>query len=238
MAKILNQMKVDIILVGDSLSMVVLGEKDTLSTTIDQMIHHAKAVSKASDYSLVVADMPFLSYQLDVKEAIYNAGRFIKEAKVSAVKMEGGEEIADKIKEVVKAGIPVMGHIGLKPQYYKQLGGYKIQGRDRKDAEKILKEAQILEEAGVFSLVIEAVPSSLAKEITESVNIPTIGIGAGKHCDGQVLVINDLLGISDNKMPKFVKKYADLNNIIKEAVGKFIEDVNKGLFPSEKESYF
>lgn len=237
MSLILNEMKVDIILVGDSLGMIVLGYQDTLPVTMEEMIHHTKAVSKASNYSLVVGDMPFLSYQADTRDAIYNAGRFIKEAGATAVKMEGGEDIIDKVKAIVTSGIPVMGHIGLTPQYCCQMGGYKVQGKNYQSTKKILKDAKLLEEAGVFSLVLECIPAQLALEVTKLVNIPTIGIGAGKHCDGQVLVINDLLGISDKKMPKFVKKYSNLNLIIKEAVKKFAEEIETNSFPSEFESY-
>lgn len=237
MSLILNEMKVDIILVGDSLGMVALGYQDTLPVTMEEMIHHTKAVSRASNYSLVVGDMPFLSYQTDIRDAIYNAGRFIKEAGATAVKMEGGRDIIDKVKAIIEAGIPVMGHIGLTPQYYCQMGGYKVQGKNDQSAKKILKDAKLLEEAGVFSLVLECIPAQLALEVTKSVNIPTIGCGAGKYCDGQVLVINDLLGISDKKMPKFVRKYANLNLTVKEAVKKFIEDVKTDSFPSEDESY-
>ncbi|MBU0599421.1 3-methyl-2-oxobutanoate hydroxymethyltransferase [bacterium] len=234
---ILNELKVDIILVGDSLGMVVLGYQDTLPVTMEEMIHHAKAVTKAANYSLVAIDMPFLSYQVDVKDAIYNAGRLIKEGRAGAVKMEGGKEIIDKVKAVVSSGIPVMGHLGLTPQHCCQIGGYKVQGKDSQSAKKIIEDDKLLEEAGVFSLVLECIPSSLSLEITNLVNIPTIGIGAGKHCDGQVLVINDLLGISDKKMPKFVRPYVNLNQIIKDAVRSFIKDVETSLFPSEEESY-
>lgn len=237
MSLILNEMKVDIILVGDSLGMIALGYQDTLPVTMEEMIHHAKAVSRASNYSLVVGDMPFLSYQTDTRDAIYNAGRFIKEAGATAVKMEGGKDIIDKVKAIIEAGIPVMGHIGLTPQYCCQMGGYKVQGKNDQSAKKILKDAKLLEEAGVFSLVLECIPAQLALEITKSVNIPTIGCGAGKYCDGQVLVINDLLGISDKKMPKFVRKYANLNLTTKEAVKKFAEDVKTDSFPNEDESY-
>ncbi|MDI6785427.1 MAG: 3-methyl-2-oxobutanoate hydroxymethyltransferase [bacterium] len=234
---ILNEMKVDIILIGDSLGMVALGYKNTLPVTMEEMIHHTKAVARAVNYSLVIGDMPFLSYQVDTKEAIFNAGRFIKEAGATAVKLEGGEEVIDKVRAIVNAGIPVMGHIGLTPQYCCQMGGYKVQGRNDQEAKKILKDAQLLEKAGVFSLVLECIPSLLAMEITKLVSIPTIGIGAGKHCDGQVLVTNDLLGISNKKMPKFVRKYANLDKITKKAIKRFIRDVEMNSFPSEEESY-
>jgi len=236
MAFFVDQCEIDMILVGDSLAMAVLGHEDTLSVTMEDMIHHTLAVSRVANQSLVIADMPFMSYQVSVEQAVRNAGRMLKEGRAGAVKVEGGESIFPHIQGMVKAGIPVMGHLGLTPQSIAQLGGYKVQGRGSA-GEKILEEAGRLEEAGCFSLVLEAVPPGLASRITSSLNIPTIGIGAGPDCDGQVLVINDLLGMNTKFTPRFVKKYADLAGIITEALQRYRREVQSGDFPDASHCY-
>ncbi|WP_291323819.1 3-methyl-2-oxobutanoate hydroxymethyltransferase [Desulfonatronospira sp.] len=236
MAGFVDQSGIDMILVGDSLAMVVLGHKDTLSVTMDEMLHHTKAVTRVVGHSLVVADMPFMSYQVSVEEAVNNAGRMLKEGRAGAVKVEGGDSILPQIQGMVKAGIPVMGHLGLTPQSIAQLGGYKVQGRGSA-GDKIVQEARRLEEAGCFSLVLEAVPPGLATRITSSLTIPTIGIGAGLDCDGQVLVINDLLGMSTGPGPRFVKKYANLAEVITDALQRYRQEVQEGRFPDESHCY-
>lgn len=236
-AKILDEAGVDVLLVGDSLAMVALGYDSTIPVTMDEMLHHTRAVSKGVKNALVVGDMPFMSYQISKKDAIKNAGRFLKEAGANAVKLEGGREVAKKVRKIVDAGIPVMGHLGLTPQSVNQLGGYKVQGKEEKAAKKIISDAKELEEAGVFSIVLECVPSELAKIITESVSIPTIGIGAGVHCDGQVLVTNDMLGMFTDFTPKFVKQYAKLHEEIKASVEEYISDIKLGKFPTKKHSF-
>lgn len=228
---------VDIILVGDSLGMVILGYENTLPVTMDEMIHHTKAVSRAAKHSMVVGDMPFMSYHTSVDEAVYNAGRFLKEAGAHGIKLEGGREVSEIVRRITSAGIPVMAHLGLTPQSIHKLGGYKIQGREKDTAERILEDAKILEDAGAFSVVLECVPEILADEITRSLKIPTIGIGAGVKCDGQVLVINDMLGMYKDFTPKFVKKYADLDSILKNAFKQYIDDVKSGTFPGEEHSF-
>jgi 3-methyl-2-oxobutanoate hydroxymethyltransferase len=238
MANILDAAKVDVILVGDSLGMVMLGYKNTIPVTMDEMVHHTKAVVRACSHSLVVADMPFLSYKIDISGAVHNAGRLIKEGGAIGVKVEGGTEIVDIVSAIIKADIPVMGHIGLTPQAVNQMGGYKVQGKDSKTAQKLFYDAQCLADTGVFGLVIECIPYKLAEEITHTLpNTPTIGIGAGPFCDGQVLVSHDLLGIYNKKIPRFVRKYADLTSVITAAVEKFSKDVRKQNFPSLEESY-
>ncbi len=237
-AKILDSTgKVDIILVGDSLGMVVLGYENTLPVTLDDIIHHSRAVRRGVENAVVVADMPFLSYQVSVEEALRNAGRVVKETGVDAVKIEGGKEVADTVRKLVETGIPVMGHIGLCPQKVKVMGGMKRQGRDEKQAEQIIENAVALEEAGVFSIVLESVPVELADEITRKVSVPTIGIGSGWLCDGQVLVINDMLGTYPDFKPKHTRVYADVGKVISDAVERFADDVINGRFPSEKESF-
>jgi len=236
-ARLLDELGVDIILVGDSLGMVVLGYENTLAVTMDDMIHHTKAVVKGVESSMVVGDMPFMSYQVNADEALKNAGRFLQEAGAQAVKLEGGEEVADKVVKIVKAGIPVMSHLGLTPQSVHQMGGFKVQGKEDKQKKKLLKDAQILEEAGAFSIVLECVPKELATDITKAVSIPIIGIGAGRECDGQVLVTQDLLGMYDKFVPKFVKQYARLSNEIKRAVSDYISEVKTGKFPSEEQEF-
>ncbi len=236
-ARILDEIGIDSILVGDSANMVFYGAKTTLSISMEQMVHHTKAVSCAVKRAFVIGDMPFLSYQTSVSEAIRNAGLFLKEGGAEAVKIEGGMEMRDTVKEIVDVGIPVMGHIGLLPQSINRFGGYAPQGRDEKSRKYLLESAKSLEEAGCFSMVLEAMPGDLAKQISASLDIPTIGIGAGVDCDGQVLVINDLLGLFDDFKPKFVRRYAHLSENIRKACRGYLEDVKSGKFPSEEESY-
>ncbi|MEW6621448.1 MAG: 3-methyl-2-oxobutanoate hydroxymethyltransferase [bacterium] len=237
MARILDNAEVDILLVGDSLSMVMLGNENTLGVGIDEMVTFTKGVAKGTTNALVVGDMPFLSYKVDVRDAVYNAGRFIKEGGAQAVKVEGGEYVAKTILSMIHADIPVMGHLGLTPQAIHLLGGYKVQGETPDAAKKLIDDAKLLEEIGVFALVLECIPYELAREITETLDIPTIGIGAGPYCDGQVLVIHDILGLYDELRPKFVRKYVDLKSPINEAVKKYIKDVRGGNFPALEESY-
>ena len=237
MASILDESDIDILLVGDSLGMVVLGYDTTLPVTMEDMLHHTKAVSRAAQNALIVADMPFLSYQVSPEAALANAGRFLKEANAQAVKLEGGRDYAETVQKIVSAGIPVMAHLGLTPQSIHQLGGYKVQGKKEDDAEKMMLDAKSLEEAGAFSLVLECIPEGLASEITQSLLIPTIGIGAGVNCDGQVLVINDMLGMYERFTPKHVKKYANLNLEIKKAVKTYLAEVKHGTFPDNEHSF-
>jgi len=237
MATILDECGVDIILVGDSLGNVVLGYDTTLPVTMEDMVRHTQAVSRGVNKALLVADMPFLSYQVSPAEALTNAGRFLKEANAQAVKLEGGREYAEIIHKMTYAGIPVMAHLGLTPQSVNQLGGFKVQGKKEDAAEKIMQDAKILEEAGAFSVVLECVPEKLAAEISQSLSMPTIGIGAGVHCDGQVLVVNDMLGMNERFTPKFVKKYANLNLEIKKAVKTYIGEVKQGNFPDSEHSF-
>jgi len=236
-AQIVDQAGIDMILVGDSLGMVVQGVTSTLPVTMDEMIYHTKMVSRGALSALIIGDMPFLSYQTHHTEAVHNAGRFLKEAGAEAVKLEGGSQMAGTIRAIVDAGIPVMAHIGLTPQYVHVLGGFKVQGKDEAAREKILADAKAVQDAGAFSVVLEAMPSSLAKEIHEMLHIPTIGIGAGPDCDGQVLVIHDLLGLFDRFTPKFVKKYANLKDIAVKAVKEYKQDVESGSFPSKEQSF-
>ncbi|KAB3530252.1 3-methyl-2-oxobutanoate hydroxymethyltransferase [Alkaliphilus serpentinus] len=236
-ARLLDEAGVDSILVGDSLGMVILGYENTLQVTVEDIIHHTKAVARGCKRALVIADMPFLSYHISVEETIKNAGRMIQEANAHAVKLEGGTEVVDKIKALVKAQIPVVGHLGLTPQSVNMMGGFKVQGKDEVQARKILEDAKLLQEAGVFSIVLECVPEKLAKIITEAIDIPTIGIGAGKYCDGQVLVTQDMLGMFSDFSPKFVKKYCDVGSDIKGAVAAFKEEIQKGAFPAEKHTF-
>ena len=236
-ARLVDDAGVDMILVGDSLGNVVLGYESTVPVTMEEMLHHARAVRRGCSRALLVGDMPFLSYQVSIPEAIANAGRFMKEAGCDAVKVEGGEEVAETVRAVVRAGIPVMGHIGLTPQTAGQLGGYKVQGRDIDSARRLLAAARALAEAGAFAVVMECIPDRLAKVISEAIAIPTIGIGAGPWCDGQVLVTHDLLGMYDKFVPSFVKKYARLAPQIKEALAAFREEVESGVFPDADHSF-
>ena len=237
MAKILDRAGVDALLVGDSLGMVVQGNESTISVTLDEMIYHAKAVNRAAKRALVIVDMPFMSYHTSANEAVRNAGRLMKEGGAHAIKLEGGVEFADTIRQIVRAQIPVMGHLGLTPQSLHMFGGFKVQGKNLEQAQKIIDDAKALEEAGVFAITLECVPDDLTKLITESVNVPTIGIGAGKHCDGQVLVSNDMLGMFSDFVPKFVKQYAHLSSDIDDAVNKYIEEVSSGDFPQKEHTF-
>ncbi len=237
LAAMVDAAGIDMILVGDSLGNVILGYENTLAVTMDDMIHHTRAVSRAAKNAMVVGDMPFLSYHVSVPEAVRNAGRFIQEGGAQAVKLEGGQERVDTIKAILDAQIPVVGHIGLTPQSVHQFGGFKVQGKDLETARKLIKDAKALEEAGVFSMVLEAVPTDLARRITEELTIPTIGIGAGHYCDGQVLVINDMLGMFGGHIPKFVKKYANLQPIIMEALQAYRREVEEGTFPGPEHGY-
>jgi 3-methyl-2-oxobutanoate hydroxymethyltransferase len=236
-AKIVDSTGIDVILVGDSLSNVFQGNETTIPVTIEEMIYHAKAVTKAVKQAFVVIDMPFGSYQVNEDLALSNAIKLIKETNAQAVKLEGGVEIASTIFKIVSAGIPVMGHLGLTPQSIHQLGSFDLQATSNEAQEKILSDAIALENAGCFALVLEKIPSSIAKTISATLTIPVIGIGAGNQCDGQVLVINDLLGLDPTFKPKFVRQYMNLNELIAKAVESYIEDVKNGQFPNEQETY-
>jgi 3-methyl-2-oxobutanoate hydroxymethyltransferase len=227
----------DIILVGDSLAMTVLGYENTLPVTMDEMIHHTRAVARGARSALILGDMPFMSYNTSEREAILNAGRFMKEGRADAVKLEGGAAVKDTVKAIVRAGIPVMGHIGLTPQTISMLGGFKVQGKDAQGAQKIIDDALLLEEAGAFAVLLEAVPAPIAKRVTERLTVPTIGIGAGVDCDGQVLVVHDMLGLFDRFTPKFVKKYVNLSEVILKAFEAYREDVITGTFPTDQHSF-
>jgi len=237
MALLEDRAGIDIILVGDSLGMTVLGYENTLPVTMDEMIHHTKAVTRGAKYALIIGDMPFMSYNTSERDAILNAGRFIKEGGADAVKLEGGASVKEVVKAVMRAGIPVMGHIGLTPQTISMLGGFKVQGRDAQSAQKIIDDALLLEEAGAFSVLLEAIPAPIAKKITERLKIPTIGIGAGVHCDGQVLVVHDLLGLFDRFTPKFAKRYVNLSELMLKAFETYKEEVLKGEFPTDQHSF-
>ena len=232
-----DQSGIDMILVGDSLAMVVLGQEDTLSVGMAEMIHHTRAVSLAAKRALVIGDMPFLSYQVSVEQAVLNAGRFLQEGRAQAVKLEGGKKVAPQVRAIVNAGIPVQGHIGLTPQSSAQLGGFKVQGKTAEAAKLLIEDAQALAEAGCFSIVLEAIPAAIAAQITESVPVPTIGIGAGPQCDGQVLVIHDVLGLFDRFLPRFVKRYAQLGETIRQALSSFREEVETGAFPGPEHTF-
>ena len=229
---------VDVVLVGDSLGMVVQGKENTLSVTMDQMIYHTQNVSRAIKHAHLVADMPFMSYQVSEENAVLNAGRFLSEGGAHSVKLEGGVRIAKLVERLVDIGIPVLGHIGLTPQSVHAFGGYKIQGKTDSAKESILQDALALEDAGAYAVVLEGIPENLAKEITTRLKIPTIGIGAGKYCDGQILVATDLLGMNPDFNPKFVKKYTDLAGHIRTAVSEYATEVTTGAFPSENHSFY
>ena len=237
MARIMDECGVNALLVGDSLGMVMLGYPDTVSVTMEEMIHHCAAVSRGASNVLVICDMPFLSSQCGITETVRNAGRLLKEGHAQAVKMEGGSSFAPEIAALVRASIPVMAHIGLTPQSVHAIGGYKVQGKDAKTAEKLLADAKILEDAGAFALLLECVPAELAARITEIVKIPVIGIGAGPHCDGQVLVCQDMLGINTQLSPRFVRRFADCGDLVRNAVKSYCAAVNDGSFPALHESY-
>jgi 3-methyl-2-oxobutanoate hydroxymethyltransferase len=236
-ARYLDQVGVDIILVGDSLGNVVQGHETTLPVTVDDMIYHAKAVKKAVKNALIVVDMPFMSYQTSVDDAVRNCGRVMKEVGVGAVKLEGGAYIAEIVRHLVRIGIPVMGHLGLTPQAINRFGTYEVRAQTRKEADELVEDARSLADAGVFAIVLEKIPSSLAKAVTSSLKIPTIGIGAGPHCDGQVLVVYDMLGLTEEFRPRFVRRYAELAEGMRGAFRSFIMDVRSGRFPSADESY-
>lgn len=236
-AKLIDEAGVNSILVGDSLGNVILGYEDTISVTMEDMIHHGAAVARGVKEALVIIDMPFMSYQTSVYDAMVNAGRLMKEGRADAVKLEGGTEVCPQIKAITAAGIPVCGHIGLTPQSINAFGGFRVQGKSEETARKIIEDAKAVEEAGAFAIVIEGVPSKIADKITEQVSIPTIGIGAGKGCDGQVLVYQDMLGMFSDFTPKFVKKYANIGEVMKEAFATYIKEVQSGEFPSEEHGY-
>jgi len=236
-AKILDNAGIDMILVGDSLGNVVQGHDTTISVTLEQTVYHTKAVVNGADRALVVADMPFMTYQVSTKEALRNAGILMKETGCSAVKLEGAKLVADTISLLVQAGIPVMGHLGLTPQSINQFGSYKTRGKNKEEAKQIKEDALRLQDAGVFALVLEKIPEELGKEITDSLEIPTIGIGAGNGCDGQILVYTDMLGLTIDFNPRFVRKYANLNETINDSVSKYIDDIRNGDFPNAEESY-
>lgn len=236
-AKLIDSCGINGILVGDSLGMVCLGYEDTLSVTMEDMIHHTKAVSRGCTNTLIVADMPFMSYQTSTYDAVVNAGRLIKEGRAHAVKLEGGVEVFNQIQAIVNSSIPVMGHIGLTPQSVNAFGGFKVQGRDELAAKKLIEDALAVEDAGAFAVVLEGVPSKLASLITKKLNIPTIGIGAGASCDGQVLVYQDMLGMFSDFTPKFVKKYENIGEKMKNAFSNYIDEVKTEVFPSEEHSF-
>ena len=234
--RIVEQAGIEVILVGDSLGIVVQGKPNTLSVTMDDMLYHSRLVAGAARRALVISDMPFMSYQASKEEAVRNAGRFLQ-AGATAVKLEGGMVMVDRVRAITSIGIPVMGHLGMTPQSVHALGGYKVQGKVKDQAAMLLDDAKALEAAGAFAIVLEAMPTGLAREITEAVSIPTIGIGAGPHCDGQVLVLHDLLGLFDEFVPKFVKPYAHLKEDALQALRRYKEEVEQGKFPSDSESY-
>lgn len=232
-ARMVDGSGVHMILVGDSLGMVVQGESSTLPVTMDEMIYHTRLVSKAAEHAMIIGDMPFMSYQTGVSEAIANAGRFIKEAGAEAVKLEGGADVSDTINAISRASIPVQAHIGLTPQSVHQMGGFKVQ----RDEERLLNDARTVEAAGAFSVVLEGIPADIARKITEAISIPTIGIGAGPDCDGQILVLHDLLGLHDRHLPKFVKQYANLGEAARAALTQYVSEVQSGAFPGDEHCY-
>jgi 3-methyl-2-oxobutanoate hydroxymethyltransferase len=236
-ALLVDQAGIDIILVGDSLGMVVLGLESTVPVTMDEMLHHCRAVARGAHRSHLVGDMPFMSYQADISEAVRNAGRFMKEGLMHSVKLEGGQEVVATVRAIVAAGIPVMGHVGLTPQSASKLGGYRVQGKTAADALRLLHDAQALQEAGCYSIVLEAIPAEVAQAISERLTIPTLGIGAGVDCDGQVLVYHDLIGMYDRFTPKFVRRYAAVSNVISSALLSYSEDVTGRSFPAGEHTY-
>lgn len=236
-AKLMDEAGINAILVGDSLGNVVLGYEDTLSVTMEDMIHHGAAVARGAKNAMVVVDMPFMSYQASVYDAVVNAGRLMKEGRASAVKLEGGKEVCPQVKAVTEAGIPVMGHLGLTPQSINALGGHRVQGKTQQAAQKLLDDARALQEAGAFAVVLECVPEKLADKVTKELEISTIGIGAGSGCDGQVLVYQDMLGMFSDFTPKFVKKFANVGQVMKEAFKSYIDEIQQGSFPSQEHCY-
>lgn len=237
MAQFVDQSGIDMILVGDSLAMVVLGHEDTLSVGMEQMLVHTRAVTRGASRALVIGDMPFMSYQVSDAQAVENAGRFLKEGRAQAVKLEGGARVLNRIQAILGAGIPVQGHLGLTPQSASQMGGFKVQGKNAEAARQLIDDAAALAEIGCFSIVLEAIPAAIAERITEVVAVPTIGIGAGPNCDGQVLVTQDLLGLFERFVPRFVKQYANLAIDIRAALDQFREDVTNGRFPTREHSF-
>jgi 3-methyl-2-oxobutanoate hydroxymethyltransferase len=236
-ARLVEQTDIDVILVGDSLGNAVAGYESTIPVTVDQMIYHTGIVKRGAPSKFLICDLPFMSYHVSVEDSLRNSGRIMKETGCNAVKLEGGEDFIPVVKALVKASIPVMGHLGLTPQSVHKLGGYTVQGRDDEKRNIMIRDAKMLEEAGAFSLVLEMVPEELAKEITESISIPTIGIGGGRYCDGQVLVINDLLGMNESFSPKFLKKFADLSSIVRGALNEYNSEVKSGTFPAENNAF-
>ena len=236
-ARLLDEAGIDIILVGDSVANVVQGLETTIPVTLDEMIYHTKIVRRAVKRAMLVADMPFMSYQVHTEEAVRHCGRMLKESGAEAVKMEGGIRIKPLIEQLTDIGIPVMGHLGLTPQSIYKFGTYEVRAKDQEEAKRLIEDAKMLDKAGVFAMVLEKIPSALAAKVTKSINSATIGIGAGKHCDGQVLVTNDMLGMNEQFHPRFVRKYADLSKIMRDAFMEYIGDVKKNSFPSDKESY-
>lgn len=232
-AKIAEEAGVHIALVGDSLGNVVQGRSTTLPVTMDEMIYHTQMVCRGTEKVMVMADLPFLSYQTDIRDAVYNAGRFLKETDANAVKLEGGLVAKEAVRAISEAGIPVMAHIGLTPQYVHQMGGFKVQ----RDEERLINDALEVQEAGAFSLLLEGIPADIAKKITAAAHVPTIGIGAGPHCDGQVLVMHDMLGINTGHVPKFVKQYANIAEVARNGISAYVKDVTEGGFPDESHSY-
>ena len=236
-AKIVDESGVDAILVGDSLGMVVLGYEDTTRVTMDDMVHHTKAVVRGAKRAMVVADMPFLSYHMGIYKSVENAGRLVTEAGCKAIKLEGGEEVVEDVKAIIRAGIPVVGHLGYTPQSINVFGGHKAQGKTFETAKKIYKDALLLQEAGVFAIVLECVPHKVAQFITGKLDIPTIGIGSGAQCDGQVLVVHDIIGMFRDFIPRHAKRYADIGEVLENSVKSYISEVTEGIFPTEKNSF-
>jgi 3-methyl-2-oxobutanoate hydroxymethyltransferase len=236
-ARILDSCQVEVLLVGDSVGSVLAGYDNTLPVSVEEILYHCRAVARGRSQGLLVADMPFMSYQASLEDAKKNAGRMLKEGLAEAVKIEGGVNMADVVKSICDIDIPVMGHVGLTPQSIHRMGGYRLQGQEERQREKLMKDAQAVEEAGAFAVVLEVIDSALARDITAALKIPTIGIGAGFHCDGQVLVINDLLGLSGPFRPRFVKRYADLEPVVSQAVREYIKEVKNGSFPGEEYTF-
>lgn len=236
-AKMMDAVGINGILVGDSLGMVALGHADTLPVSMEDMLHHTRAVARATENALVISDMPFMSYQTSVYDAVSNAGRLVKQGRAHAVKLEGGEEMCPQIEAIVNASIPVMGHIGLRPQAVHALGGFRVQGRDEETARRLLRDAAAVQKAGAFAVLMECVPARLAALITESLSVPTIGIGSGPVCDGQVLVYHDILGMFSNVSPKFAKQYADVGSQMRKAFAEYADEVRSGVFPADEHSF-
>jgi 3-methyl-2-oxobutanoate hydroxymethyltransferase len=234
---LMDQSEIDVLLVGDSLGMVVMGEETTLPVTMDDMIHHTRAVSRGVKRALLVGDMPYMSYQVSPEQAAENAGRFVKEGNAEAIKLEGGADLVPQIKAILRCGVPVMGHLGLTPQSVHQFGGFKVQGRTEEAAARLVEEAKMLEDAGVFAVLLEAVPAEVGAKVTEELTVPTIGIGAGPGCDGQVLIFHDLVGLFERFVPKFVKKYVELAPVMRDAFQQFREEVKSGKFPGPEHVY-